>query len=231
MESLDAFPRFSLTQEAYAAIRSMIIAGDLPPGSRVTVRPIVEKLNLSATPVKAALMALERDGVLESKLHRGFFVPALSTADLREIYEMREALDWLAAQLAASSAEHVEIAAKLRANCDLQRKYLKSNDVDAYRRMDLEFHHDLWELCGNSRLQRTGEQLVDQMRLVNSLSARVPGRVEQSLTEHLLIVDAIETGLAEDAGAAATRHIRSVLGTFMDSVNDEKAAANGTEPA
>ena len=229
MESPDAFPRFSLTQEAYAAIRSMIIAGDLPPGSRVTVRPIVEKLNLSATPVKAALMALEREGVLESKLHRGFFVPALSTADLREIYEMREALDWLAAQLAASAENHAAIATQLRAKCEQQRTYLKSNDVDAYRRMDLEFHHDLWALCGNSRLQRTGEQLMDQMRLVNSLSARVPGRVEQSLTEHLLIVDAIEKGLAEQAGAAATQHIKSVLGTFLESVNDENAAANGTE--
>jgi DNA-binding GntR family transcriptional regulator len=220
MSTSEAAHRSSLTMEAYASIRAMIIAGDMPPGSRVTVRPIVERLELSATPVKAALITLEREGVLESKLHRGFFVPALSVDDLREIYEMREALDRLAGQLAAASSEHVEIAATLKANCVEQRKYLKSGDVDGYRRMDLDFHHNLWAMCGNSRLRRTGEQLMDQMRLVNSVSARLPGRVERSLAEHLIIVDAIADGAVKRAGSAAAKHVKSVLKTFLDSADE-----------
>ncbi|MDQ1528132.1 MAG: hypothetical protein QOG18_2745 [Microbacteriaceae bacterium] len=220
VSSPEAVPRFSLAQEAYAAIRTMIIAGEVPPGSRITVRPIVERLGLSATPVKAALMTLEREGVIESKLHRGFFVPELQEDDMREIYEMRGALDRLAGQLAASSPNHVTIAAELRANCEVQRRYLETGDVDGYRRIDIEFHHNLWALCGNSRLQRTGEQLMDQMRLGNSLSARLPGRVALSLTEHLVIVEAIEHGQVERAGAAAAQHIVSVRNTFMDSVAD-----------
>jgi DNA-binding GntR family transcriptional regulator len=225
VSSPEAVRRFSLTQEAYAAIRTMIIAGEMPPGSRITVRPIVERLGLSATPVKAALMTLEREGVLESKLHRGFFVPELRVDDMREIYEMREALDRLAGQLAASSPNHLAIAAELRAKCEEQRRYLEIGDVDGYRRTDLEFHHSLWALCGNSRLQRTGEQLMDQMRLGNSLSARLPGRVTLSLTEHLVIVEAIEQGAIERAASAATEHIISVRKTFMDSVSD-----TGTQP-
>jgi DNA-binding GntR family transcriptional regulator len=201
----------------------MIIAGEVPPGSRITVRPLVERLGLSATPVKAALMTLEREGVIESKLHRGFFVPELRVDDMREIYEMREALDWLAGQLAASSPNHLAIAAELRANCEEQRRYLEAGDVDGYRRIDIDFHHNLWALCGNSRLQRTGEQLMDQMRLGNSLSARLPGRVTLSLTEHLVIVEAIEQGAIERAGSAATEHIASVRKTFVDAVSDTEA--------
>jgi DNA-binding GntR family transcriptional regulator len=215
--------RFSLTQEAYAAIRTMIIDGEIPPGSKITVRPIVERLGLSATPVKAALMTLEREGVLESRLHRGFFVPELCVGDMREIYEMREALDRLAGQLSASLPNHLAIAAELRANCEEQRQYLETGDVDGYRRIDLDFHRNLWALCGNSRLQRTGEQLMDQMRLGNSLSARLPGRVTLSLTEHLFIVEAIEQGAIEQAGSAAAEHIASVRKTFMASVSDADA--------
>jgi DNA-binding GntR family transcriptional regulator len=221
--SPEAVRRFSLAQEAYAAIRTMIIAGEVPPGSRITVRPIVERLGLSATPVKAALMTLEREGVIESKLHRGFFVPELRVDDMNEIYEMRGALDRLAGELAASSPNRATIAAELRANCDDQRRYLETGDVDGYRRIDIEFHHNLWALCGNTRLKRTGEQLMDQMRLGNSLSARFPGRVALSLTEHLVIVDAIELGQIELAGAAAAQHIASVRKTFMDTAADAGA--------
>jgi DNA-binding transcriptional MocR family regulator len=69
--------RTSLAEEAYEAIRGMILDGRLVPGSRVTVRPIASALDLSPTPIKAALVRLEREGVLESRLNRGFFVPTL----------------------------------------------------------------------------------------------------------------------------------------------------------
>lgn len=213
---VDAVHRSSLTQEAYNAIRSMITSGDMPPGSRVTVRPLLEKFQLSATPVKAALITLAREGVLESKLHRGFFVPALSPSDMREIYELREALDRLAGRLAAANPSHGSIGRELREKCNLQRRLLEDGDVDAYRRMDIEFHHSLWTLCGNSRLSATGERLMDQMKLGNSLSARLPGRIDKSLSEHLSIVDAIEAGDVKRAGLAAGRHIRSVLQAFNE---------------
>ena len=78
--------RTSLADEAYAAIRARVVTGGIPPGSRVTVRPIADDLGLSATPIKAALVALERDGVLISRLHRGFFVPELSIDDMMDGY-------------------------------------------------------------------------------------------------------------------------------------------------
>ncbi|MHB1171756.1 MAG: GntR family transcriptional regulator [Lacisediminihabitans sp.] len=220
-----AVRRVSLVDEAYTAIRAMIIDGKIPPGSRMTVRPIADQLDLSATPIKAALVTLEREGVLVSKLHRGFFVPELSIDDMREIYEMREALDRLAGRRAAASAEHAAIAMQLRANCEEQRGFLESNDVDEYRRSDIDFHRNLWSLCGNNRLLRMAEQLMDQMKLGNSLSARLPGRVTLSLSEHLAIVEAIEQGDIERAESAAGEHINSVRRTFMESIPDREGDA------
>lgn len=199
----------------------MIIDGRIPPGSRMTVRPIAEQLGLSTTPIKAALMTLEREGVPISELHRGYFVPELSIDDMREIYEMREALDRLAGHRAAASVKHAAIATELRANCKEQRTFLEVNDVDGYRRSDIDFHRNLWTLCGNSRLQRTAEELVGQMKLGNSLLARLPGRVAVSLSEHLAIVDAIEKGEIEQAESAAHEHINSVWTTFLESTSDK----------
>ena len=207
--------RISLVDEAYAAIRSIIIDGKIPPGSRMTVRPIANQIGLSATPIKGAFVILEREGVLVSKLHRGYFVPELSVADMLEIYQMREALDRLASRLAAASANHVAIGATLRANYEEQRRFFESNDVDGYRHSDIDFHHNLWILSGNNRLLRTAEQLMDQMKLGNSVLARLPKRVSMSLGEHLAIVEAIEQGDSEAAEAAAHEHISSVVQSFM----------------
>jgi len=210
--------RSSLVDEAYDAIRTMIVEGHLPPGARVTVRPIADELDLSVTPVKAALAALEREGVLVAKLHRGYFVPQLSIHDMREIYEMREALDWLAGRRAALSVDHVQIASELRAQCVVQREFLERNDVDGYRQSDIGFHRSLWVLCGNARLRRTAEELTAQMKLGNSLSARLPGRVATSLAEHLTIVDAIEAGNVDAVEQATRDHIRSVQRTLIASI-------------
>lgn len=210
----DTAARSSLADEAYAEIRARIVDGRIPPGSRVTVRPIAERLRLSATPIKAALVALERDGVIVSVLHRGFFVPELSLTDMREIYEMREALDGMAVRLIASSPGHAASAAALGRSCREQAELLRRGDIDGYRRKDVEFHRQLWTMCGNTRIQRAGEPLMDQMLLGNAVSARHPGRGEASVAEHFALVEAIAAGDAEMADRLAHVHIRRSRGAF-----------------
>lgn len=189
-----------------------ILDGRIPPGSRVTVRPIADRLGLSATPIKAALVRLEREGMIVSQLHRGFFVPHLGDADMREIYELREALDSMAAYLAAGGAEAgAESLARL---CEIQEAQLAAGDIDAYRRSDVDFHRALWVAGGNSRILRAGEPLLDQMLLSNALSARRPGRGEESLREHRAIVEAIRARDAEAAAGRAREHVRRSQRSF-----------------
>jgi DNA-binding GntR family transcriptional regulator len=198
--------RSSLAEGAYADVRSRILDGRIAPGSRVTVRPITDRLGLSATPVKAALVRLEREGLIVSVLNRGFFVPDLGDDDMLEIYELREALDAMAAQLAAERADGA--ASGLVALCDAQEARLSEGDIDGYRRLDVEFHRALWQAGGNSRIVRAGEPLLDQMLLSNALSARQPGRGAASLTEHRAIIHAIAERDAAVASAQARDHIR-----------------------
>ena len=156
--------------------------------------------------------------MLVSRLHRGFFVPELSVEDMSEIYEMREALDCMAGRRAARAPDHGDIAATLMANYDMQRDLLERKDLDGYREKDIDFHRGLWILCGNQRLRRTAEGLMDQMRLGNSVSARLPGRVETSLAEHYAIVAAIAAGDADEAERTTRQHVRSAHTTFQQSL-------------
>lgn len=206
--------RSSLADAAYADIRARILDGRIAPGERVTVRPIADRLGLSATPIKAALVRLEREGLIASQLHRGFFVPDLGDADAAEIYQLREALDGMAAGLAASGPRSAGASASLARLCDEQEARLAAHDIDGYRRLDVDFHRALWHASGNSRILRAGEPMLDQMLLGNALSARRPGRGEQSLHEHRAIVAAIRAADAVTAADLARAHIRSSHRSF-----------------
>ena len=206
--------RSSLADAAYADIRARILDGRIAPGERVTVRPIADRLGLSATPIKAARGRLEREGLIASQLHRGFFVPDLGDEDAAEIYQLREALDGLAAGLAAGAPQAADAAALLARLCDEQETRLAADDIDGYRRLDVEFHRALWQASGNSRILRAGEPMLDQMLLGNALSARQPGRGYASLREHRAIVDAIRNADAAAAADLARAHIRSSHRSF-----------------
>ena len=111
--------RRTLMQQAYAAIRQMIITGELAVSTKVVVRPLCERRSLSPTPIKAALAGLERDGFLTAIPHRGYYVPEVNVQDMREIYELREVLDGIAA--AMDQAECCGAGSVLSASCHRAR--------------------------------------------------------------------------------------------------------------
>lgn len=197
----------SLSDEAYYVIRDMVVTGEIAPGERLTVRPLATTLALSPTPIIAALTRLANEGVLESRPHRGFFVPQMSISDMREIYEVRRGLDLAAVRRCCESAHHAEISRLLLDQCDEQSARLDSNDIEGYRAVDVAFHDMVWQLCGNQRLQRLGSSLLDQMRMGNAISATAPGRGRKSIGEHRDIAEAIGAGDPERAEAAVNHHL------------------------
>ncbi|MDX3853623.1 GntR family transcriptional regulator [Streptomyces sp. AK02-01A] len=197
-------PRHTLLNAAYDYLRAAILEGSLTPGSRVTVRPLTEQLGLSPTPIKAALAALEREGFLIAVPHRGYFVPEFTTDDLLELYELREALDGIAARRTAGAPYREQIAAELGLLLEKQRKAIEANNLHSYGELDLAFHRLIWEGSGSRRLIPIAENLIAQVRLGNRLSARAPGRLPVAIEEHEAILEAIRNGDPR----AAERHIR-----------------------
>jgi DNA-binding GntR family transcriptional regulator len=214
-----SLPRSTLSSMAYGELRQAILTGRLAPGSHVTVRPLCEEFGLSATPVKAALTALEREGFLVLHPHRGFFVPEVDRDDMQELYELREVLDGIAARRAAALPARDALVSRLTALLAEQTSAVEARDLSGYGDLDVSFHQEILVAAGNRRLQHVAENMIGQLRLGRATSARVPGRPSSALVEHREIVAAIAAGQQQQAERLARRHVRksaNALDRFLD---------------
>jgi DNA-binding GntR family transcriptional regulator len=208
----------TLAQSAYSDIRTMIVDGDLPPGTKLIVRLLSERLGLSATPIKSALAALERDGFLVAVPHRGFHVPRIGPADMREIYELREMLDGIAARkVAAAPGAEEFVRTVLDPLLTKQRERGDDGDLAGLRDLDVEFHRAIWHASGNGRLIQVTDNLSGQIRL--AWSGRPSGGVPRTLREHAAIMEAIAAADPARAERASRAHVRHSAAAY------EKAAA------
>jgi DNA-binding GntR family transcriptional regulator len=211
--------RRTLMQQAYAAIRQMIITGELSVGSKVVVRPLSERLNLSPTPIKAALAGLEREGFLTAIPHRGYYVPEVNVQDMHEIYELREVLDGIAARNAAALPGAAEFVRDILTPLYVKQEGTQLHqDTVAYSDADLEFHRAIWHASGNSRLAQVTDNLVGQVRFGSGSSSRLPGRIAAALREHASIMAAIALGDSVRAERESRAHVRRSAGAFEKAV-------------
>jgi DNA-binding GntR family transcriptional regulator len=210
--------RRTYKEQAYREIRRMIVEGDLTPGTKVVVRMLSERLRLSPTPIKAALAGLERDGFLTTFAHRGYFVPEVAVRDMREIYELREALDGIAARKAAAlPGVETFVQGTLQPLYDEQRRLLEEEDGAGYSDVDIEFHRAIWHVADNVRLLQFMDNLGGQLRFGSGSSSQVPGRIRHALGEHAAIMAAIAEGRPADAERLSREHVRHAAEAFEDS--------------
>ena len=206
----EALERSTLANQAYERVRARILDGRLPPGSRVVVRPLCTELGLSPTPIRAALSALEQEGLLIATAHRGYSVTTVTGDEMRDIYELREALDGVAAgRVATKGPAAAQLVPLLEWLLEEQRRCVSDGSLSRYSDLDLAFHREIWKASGNARLLETVEGLSGLVRLGSGTSSQVPGRLPAALAEHRAIVQAIVDGDAEGAAAAARAHVRN----------------------
>lgn len=203
-----ALTRTTLNREAYKALRSAILERRLPLGKKLVVRVLAEDLGLSPTPVKEALSALEREGLVVAIPHRGYFVLEPSLEDIREIYSLREVLEGLAARLAVEHGGKT-LAPKLERFFSKQREAADKGHLERYGDLDLDFHKALWEASGSKRLLATAETIDGQIRMLINSSAAIPGRLLGSRAEHEAILRAVKDKNPEAAEAAMRKHVRN----------------------
>ncbi len=188
-------------------MRSAILNRRLVPGQKLVVRVLAEELGLSPTPIKEALAALEREGLVAAVPHRGYFIPRITLHDIEELYALREVIEGLASRLAAGRADK-DLVADLDRLLSRQRAAVRKGDVEEYGDLDLAFHRRLREASGNRRLSRVGDSFGGQIRLLISTSAKLPGRLPASLQEHVAVVEAIRRRNPAAAEDSMRRHVR-----------------------
>jgi len=184
----------------------MILAGDLPAGSKLNEATVADLLGVSRGPVREAFRALEESGLVRLEKNRGVYVRQISVDEADEIYELRAVLDEFVGRRVAQMSTP-EVVRDLRARVDRMEKAAASGDVDAYYQTNLDFHDRLVELTGNSKLLLTYRRLVNELNLFRRAALAQAGTLPVSTREHRMIVDRIAAGHATAAGRALLEHV------------------------
>jgi DNA-binding GntR family transcriptional regulator len=198
-----------LERRVYERLRDEIIAGELQPGEQLVEARIAEELGVSKTPVREALIRLQRDGLVEIEPYRGARVLEPSEQDVREILELRRLLEsQIARELALSRPP--EVIAALEASISESKEAAGAGDLERLLDSVTAFSDIQTGACGNSRMAKLLDDLRSVFLLIGNTSRRVPGREERSITQHEAILAAIKTGDAEAAASATAVHISSI---------------------
>lgn len=202
--------RIRLVDEVAQLLRERIYAGTYPPGTKLLQEQLAEELEISRTPLREALRVLERDGLLQTDRGRGVRVIEVDPELLLEGFNLREAVDGVAARLAAERAD-ADGVARLRAQIVLQQATVEPWDASAYTLANVEFHMMVMELSGN-RFVQAELPLVRMTSQVFTPALLVPEeRGKAAVADHEAIVEAIAARDPATAERLARDHIRTTI--------------------
>jgi DNA-binding GntR family transcriptional regulator len=200
----------ALIDQVHDRLLAAIVDGTLPPGTRLTQESAADMLGVSRQPVSHALQALKRRGLLVEHGRKGLAVSAVEANRVRQLYQVRAALDVLAAELSAQRVKAGTVSKRERADMS---KYLQAGldlgadpSITALINADVAFHSSIYRLSGNTAISETvAEQWPHFMRSMG-LVLRGGARRREVWGEHEAIMLAVFAGDAERAGQLARAH-------------------------
>ncbi len=219
----------SLTQIVYQALRDAIISKRLPPGERVSEAGLAQQLKVSKTPVREALLRLQAIGLIEADSGRGGRIVRPSAGSIQHIYEVRGALESLAAGLAAARATQAQRGQLLElATASLAAA--RDRDLDGFRRHDAAFHDVLAAASANPYLARLIDNAYTLTSAVRQRDVPSAGDSSDCAVGHLQVAEAIARGDSSAAAAVAAAHVEMVgllvLRAFLEAAEPGTPAVN-----
>ena len=218
--SLDTYR--PLREVVCAALRAAIIGGVLEPGERLMEIKMAEELGVSRTPIREAIRVLEQEGFVEILPRRGAYVMDISIKDITDVYEIRMALDVLAAGLAAERITEQELAL-LRKRLDIIREVVEHDDMGKIGEYDWAFHEVLYKASKNDRLFGIINNLREQLTRLRVTSMNYRGRIKDTILEHELLVESIASRSPELARQRAFEHMRNAERTLLQAIEEARS--------
>ena len=195
----------SLASAALQEIERLILAGELPPGAKLTEAALSERLGVSRGPIREAFRRLEEAGLLRQEKNRGVFVRDIALDEAAEIFDLRAVMDELAGRRLAQSMT-AEQSRLLRGIVERMEQAARADDADAYHLLNLEFHDRVVEFAGNRKMSSMYRKLVKELALARRRNLGEEQALPHSAAEHRHILKAIASGDPEAAGRALFEH-------------------------
>jgi len=194
----------TLAAHARQAVLAAIADGRMAAGERYSVAQLAEQLGISRTPVREALLVLEREGRVRFERNRGVRVLETTAADVAEVFELRLLLEVPAAVKACGIVD----ADALQVELDAMGERSRAGDEPGFMDRDERFHELILLAAGNRRLAAIVAGLRDTVRGRGASTVGRSRSLDEILAEHGAILDALRSGDADRAGAAMRYHLR-----------------------
>lgn len=196
----------SLHDEVADGLRLRIFDGVLAPGSFIDEVALCADLAISRTPLREALKVLAAEGLVRHEPRRGSFVSQVTEQDLDEIFPVIALLEGRCALEATRNATDADIAALETLHTSLQR-HAEAKRITDYYAVNFQIHEAIITLANNRWLAQSIADLRKILKLARLQQLHAPGRLEQSLSEHLAVFAAIKARDGEAADAAMRTHL------------------------
>jgi len=204
---------------AYEAIRAKILAGELPSGAALSEAELAEMLGTSRTPVREALLRLQDEGLATILPRRGAIVRGLTLEEVHEGLLVRQALEGMAAALAATRVSR-DTLRELRSNWEHLLETVSDSTLADLEKQGIGFHRVIVEAAANRTLARLLESIRFQVEGSKQLFLAGSGelavrRARLLCEDHLLVIAALETGDPRRAERSMTEHLRRISSEIL----------------
>jgi DNA-binding GntR family transcriptional regulator len=196
----------SLHDEVASKLREEIFAGTLAPGSFIEEAAVCERLRISRTPLREALKVLTAEGLVRHEPRRGSFVAEVTQRDLDDIFPVIALLEGRCAWEAARNASDAELDA-LESMHEKLARHARAKRINEYYATNYAIHEAIIMLADNRWLAQVIGDLRKILKLARLQQLHAPGRLDQSLSEHLAVFAALKARDSDGAEAAMRTHL------------------------
>lgn len=208
--------KFTRVDNAYERLKNEILKGELPAGFQAPEPELADRLGMSRTPVREALIRLEAERLVDLVPRRGAKVLPVARKDLCEIFEILAALEALAAGKAARKTHEADFLDELGAVVVRAEVAATDRDMEAWASADDRFHRMVAEASGNARLAEEIGRLLNQAYRANMVLLRLSAPYAKVTGEHRSIVETIRSGQSEAAASAARNFRQTALKSMKE---------------
>lgn len=222
-------PKFNVTMNEYLPLRDVvfntlrqaILRGELKPGERLTEIQLANKLGVSRTPIREALRKLELEGLVNMVPRKGAEVADITEKSLRDVLEVRKALEELSVQLACEKITEEEIE-ELKRVAERFKDTLNDQDVTKIAEADVAFHDVIYTATDNQKLILLLNNLREQMYRYRVEYLKKEEAYPQLIAEHEELIDNISKRNKEEATRIMCEHIDNQVATVINVIHTKK---------
>ena len=200
--------RENLKEKVYSVLKNRILSFELKPGQKIQESEIARELGVSRTPIREALNKLEQEGLIKILSNKGYFVSDVTSKEIEELYEVREAMEILALRAAFRNSHHEDWTRLEQILSNSETGENSDKSANQLFKNSHRFHEEIARISGNQTLQQMLNTICEKIYRLQWMNIFFIDRGKRSYQEHLEIVKSLKHGKIEEAVAATQRHIR-----------------------